>query len=455
MQVNKMKQLPIAFEKRMKELLGDEFEEYKKALAEPAVRALRVNTDKISLEDFERINEFSSEKIAYADTGYYFSHDRIGNHPFHHAGIIYVQEPGAMAPAECIDIDPDWTVLDMCAAPGGKSTQLKNKLGEKGILVSNEIVPSRCKILTGNIERLGLQRVVTTCLDTVKLARLYPHSFDLIMVDAPCSGEGMFRKEEIAFDEWSEANVKMCAERQLQILGNAALCLKDGGYIIYATCTFSLEENEKTVDAFLAEHPEFEKVPVKQAVIDSTSEGIAFEGCQTENIHYARRFYPHKSKGEGQFMAVLHHKGESCSFAAPQRKAEKIDPAVFDFLDSTLTHYSKENVLMYNGNPVYFTPDFEVKKGSAFSCGVTIGEIRKNYILPHHQFFMAMGKDFNRKIDLTPDSEEIKKYLHGEEFAVDCENGWAVVTVCGCSVGGVKIVSGRAKNHYPKGLRVK
>ncbi|MBR2893963.1 MAG: RsmB/NOP family class I SAM-dependent RNA methyltransferase, partial [Clostridia bacterium] len=211
-----MKQLPIAFEKRMKELLGDEFEEYKKALGEPAVRAFRVNTDKISLEDFERINEFSSEKIAYADTGYYFSHDRIGNHPFHHAGIIYVQEPGAMAPAECIYIDPDWTVLDMCAAPGGKSTQLKNKLGEKGILVSNEIVPSRCKILTGNIERLGLQRVVTTCLDTVKLARLYPHSFDLIMVDAPCSGEGMFRKEEIAIDEWSEANVKMCAERQLQ-----------------------------------------------------------------------------------------------------------------------------------------------------------------------------------------------------------------------------------------------
>ncbi len=450
-----MKQLPEAFEKRMKELLGGEFEEYKKALLEPPVRAFRVNTDKISLENFAKINEFSSEKIPYADTGYYFSYDKIGNHPFHHAGMIYVQEPGAMAPAECIDIDPDWVILDMCAAPGGKSTQLKNKLGENGILVSNEIIPSRCKILTGNIERLGLQRVVTTCLDTNKLAKLYPCTFDLIMVDAPCSGEGMFRKEEIAIDEWSEANVKMCAERQAEILENATDCLKDGGYIIYATCTFSLEENEKTVDAFLQSHSEFELVKPKQAVIDATSEGIAFEDCKTENISYTRRFYPHKSKGEGQFMAMLHHKGESYNYAPAPKKPEKIDKTVFDFLDSTLTHYNKENVIMNGGTPVYFTPDFEVKKGSAFSCGVTIGEIRKNYILPHHQFFMAMGKSFKRKIELLPDSDELKKYLHGEEFATSCENGWAVVTVCDCSIGGVKVVGSRAKNHYPKGLRVK
>lgn len=450
-----MKQLPKAYEERMKTLLGEEFDSYIASLNDTPVRAFRVNTDKISTDDFEKINPFSAQKIPYSDTGYYFSHDKIGNHPFHHAGMIYVQEPGAMAPAECIDIDPNWVILDMCAAPGGKSTQLKNKLGEKGILVSNEIIPSRCKILTGNIERLGLERVVTTCLDTKRLASLYPHTFDMIMVDAPCSGEGMFRKEDIAIDEWSEDNVRKCAERQAEILENATVCLKDGGYIVYATCTFSPEENEKTVDAFLQSHSDFELVKPKQEVIDATSDGIAFDGCQTENISYARRFYPHKSKGEGQFMAVLHHKGESYSYTVPQRKTDKIDKTVFDFLDSTLTDYNKENVIMYNGNPVYFTPDFEVKKGTAFSCGVTIGEIRKNYILPHHQFFMAMGKDFKRKIDLAPDSDEIKKYLHGEEFTTDCENGWAAVTVCGCSVGGVKVVSGRAKNHYPKGLRLK
>lgn len=450
-----MKQLPEAYISRMKKLLGQEFDSYMKALDEAPVRAFRVNTDKISLEDFQKINIFSEEKIPYSDTGYYLSYDKIGNHPFHHAGMIYVQEPGAMAPAECIDIDPDWKILDMCAAPGGKSTQLKNKLGENGILVSNEIIPSRCRILTGNIERLGLQRVITTCLDTGRFSEFYPHTFDMIMVDAPCSGEGMFRKEDIAIDEWSEENVSKCAVRQAEILENAAVCLKDGGYIVYATCTFSLEENEMTIDSFLQNHSEFELVPVKQAVIDATSDGIAFDGCQSENIRYARRFYPHKSKGEGQFMAVLHHTGTATADTFRQNKPSKIPSVVTDFLSDVLTDYDKDNVIMKDETPVCFTPDFEIKKGTAFSSGVTIGEIRKNYILPHHQFFMAMGKSFKRKIELSPDSDEINRYLHGEEFETDCENGWAVVTVCGCSVGGVKVVSGRAKNHYPKGLRLK
>lgn len=451
-----MKELPLKYRERMKVLLGDDFQSYEKALSEPPVRGFRVNTDKISLEEFQKLNIFSEEKIPYVENGFYLQYDKIGNHPFHHAGMIYVQEPGAMAPAECVDIEPDWKILDMCAAPGGKSTQLRNKLGENGVLVSNEIIPSRCKILTGNIERLGLRNTVTTCMDTGKLAKTFPDTFDLIMVDAPCSGEGMFRKEEIAIDEWSEENVKMCAKRQSEILENASICLKDGGYIIYATCTFSLEENEMTVDSFLQSHPEFELVKVKDAVIESTVDGIFFEGCKTENISFARRFYPHKSKGEGQFMAVLHNKNESYgSFLKKDAKKEKIDSCVTDFLSDVLTTYEKDNVLMYNGNPVYFTPDFEIKKGTAFSCGVTIGEIKKNYILPHHQFFMAMGKDFKRKIELSSDSDELKKFLHGEEFQTDCENGWAVVTVNGCSVGGVKVVSGRAKNHYPKGLRTK
>ena len=451
-----MKELPIAYKNRMTELLGEEFADYEKALTETPVKGFRVNTDKISLQDFEKINIFGSEKISYVDNGFYLDYEKAGNHPYHHAGMIYIQEPGAMAPAECVEIEPDWKILDMCAAPGGKSSQLKNKLGEKGVLVSNEIVSSRCKILTGNFERLGLKNAMTTCMDTGKLARLYPNTFDLIMVDAPCSGEGMFRKEEIAIDEWSEENVKMCAKRQAEILDNAAICLKDGGYIVYATCTFSLEENEMTVDAFLKRHEDFELVRVKKEVEDATADGIKFDGCETENISFTRRFYPHKAKGEGQFMAVLHNKYESASsYPAVKVGQEKIDKTVYDFLDSVLTEYDKDYVLMYNGNPVYFTPDFPVKKGTAFACGVTIGEIRKNYIQPHHQFFMAMGDKFKRKIELDPDSDEMKKYLHGEEIDVECDNGWAVVTTKGCSVGGVKVVSGRAKNHYPKGLRLK
>lgn len=449
-----MKQLPNEYTERMKTLLGEEYADYEKAMNDAPVKAFRVNTDKISLENFEKLNIFGKEKIPYVENGFYLDYDKVGNHPYHHAGMIYVQEPGAMAPAECIDIGPEWTVLDMCAAPGGKSTQLKNKLGKNGVLVSNEIIPSRCKILTGNIERLGLLNTVTTCMDSARLANTFPETFDLIMVDAPCSGEGMFRKEEIAISEWSPENVEKCALRQTEILENAVKCLKGGGYIIYATCTFSLDENEKVIDAFLKNHPEFELVPVKEEVKNYTADGIFFTGCATENIHYARRFYPHKAKGEGQFMAVLHNTNEPSSyFANSQKNNSKTDNTVFQFLDDVLIGYEKENVRLYNGNPVYFTPDFEVKGGVAFSCGVTIGEVRKNYLQPHHQFFMSMAKNFKRKIELSADSEQVEKYLHGEEIECDIENGWAVVLVDGCALGGAKIVNGVAKNHYPKGLR--
>lgn len=451
-----MKQLPVEFEKRMRKLLGEEFEDYKNSLNEKPVRAFRVNTDKISLDNFEKLNTFSNEKIPYVHNGYYFDYDGIGNHPYHHAGMIYVQEPAAMAPAECIEIGKDWKILDLCAAPGGKSSQIKNKLSENGVLVSNEIVPSRCKILTGNIERMGFKNTVTSCLSPQRIAREFPQTFNMIMVDAPCSGEGMFRKEEVAIDEWSPENVKMCAERQAEILDCAVKMLKPGGYIVYATCTFSLEENEMMIDSFLQKYPEFELIPVSAKVRENTVDGIRFDGCKCENIHYARRCYPHKTRGEGQFMAVLHNIGYSDTenFTVRIGKAD-VDKTVVDFLDDTLVSYHRDNVQIYNGNPVYFTPDFSVRKGVAFSCGVTIGEIRKNYIQPHHQFFMAMGKDFKRKIQLTAHSEEMKKYLHGEEFLTDCKNGWAVVLVDGCAVGGVKVSNGRAKNHYPKGLRTK
>lgn len=448
-----MKQLPQEFLNRMETLLGEEFDDFLKSYDLPPVKAFRVNTAKISVADFEKLNIFGNEKIPYTENGFYLLYDKVGNHPYHHAGMMYVQEPAAMAPAECLDVEKGWCVLDMCAAPGGKTTQLKNKLGEDGVLLSNEIIPSRCKILTGNIERLGLHNTVTTCMDTEKLAKTFPKTFDLIMVDAPCSGEGMFRKDDTAIAEWSVKNVKMCAERQAKILENAAKLLKDGGYIIYATCTFSLEENEMTVDNFLQNHPEFEILPVKDDVKKVTADGILFDGCKNKNITYARRFYPHISKGEGQFMAVLHNKNPKTETVKHPPKQQKVAPIVFEFLEDSLTEYNKENVKMYNGNPVFLTPDFEVKDGVAFCAGITVGEIRKNYILPHHQFFMGMGKYFKRKIQLSADSEEIQKYLHGEEIVTDLQNGWAVVMVDGCPLGGAKIANGKAKNHYPKGLR--
>ena len=449
-----MKTLPKAFTERMRSLLKNEYPLYEKAVNEKPVRAFRVNTNKISLKDFERINPFGDEKIPYVLGGYYTDFDKIGNHPFHHAGLIYVQEPAAMMPVECIDIDPEWTVLDMCAAPGGKSTQIKNKLSENSVLVSNEIIPSRCKILSGNIERLGLKNCIVTCLDTKRLCSLYPKTFDLVMVDAPCSGEGMFRKDDIAIDEWSEENSKNCSNRQLEILENAALCVKDGGYIVYATCTFSLCENEMVIDSFLKNHSEFELVPATKRVVETTSDGVFFDGCETKNISLTRRFYPHKAKGEGQFAAVLHNKNAGYKNPKKRSAKPKIDKMVFDFLDDTLTFYDKDYVNILGDKVIYFTPDFEVK-GSPFLCGITIGEIKKNYILPHHQFFMSMGENFRRKIDLDLESNDLKNYLHGEEINASVENGWAVVTVCGKALGGAKVSNSKAKNHYPKGLRMK
>ena len=243
-------------------------------------------------------------------------------------------------------------------------------------------------------------------------------------------------------------------ERGVKHIKELVKCLKDGGYIIYATCTFSLEENEMTVDNFLKSHPDFEIVEVKDTVKQNTVDGIAFDGCECENIKFARRFYPHKNKGEGQFMALLHNKNTTSSTYQKPTKKPLNNPTVITFLNDVLTDYKSENVIEMNGTPVYFTPDFEIKNTTVFSCGITIGEIKKNFLKPHHQFFMGMGDKFKRKIELSPDSEQIKKYLHGEEIETDCPDGWAVVTVDGSAVGGAKVVSGTAKNHYPKGLRI-
>ncbi len=446
--------LPQEFLLRMKDLLGEDYETFLKSYDETPVRSFRINTNKINETEFLKINPFGGEKIPFADNAYYFDFDKIGNHPYHHAGMIYIQEPAAMSAVASVDIRSDWKILDLCAAPGGKSSQAADKLTD-GMIVSNEIVPSRCKILTGNMERLGFKNAVTTCTDAKRLSSLFGEEFDLVIVDAPCSGEGMFRKDETAINEWSPANVRLCAERQTEILGYINSLVKENGYLLYSTCTFSLEENEMCVDAFLSAHPEFELVPVKDQVKNHTADGISFDGCKTENIAECRRFYPHISNGEGQFVALMKKtvgngvsvKRDSALEEIPKNEQQ----IVFDFLDSTLTDYNKKCVKKYKENIVYFEPDFIVPKGVAFSCGVTIGTVQKKYVQPHHQFFMAMSDVFRRKINLSPD--EAESYLKGNTLPCECDNGWAVVTVDGCSLGGAKAVNGTAKNHYPKGLR--
>ncbi|MBP3441329.1 MAG: RNA methyltransferase [Clostridia bacterium] len=446
--------LPAEFTSRMKNLLGDDYDKFIASFDESPVRSFRVNTKKISEKDFITINPFGGEKISYAEGAYYFDYDGIGNHPYHHAGMIYIQDPAAMSAVASVDIEPDWKILDLCAAPGGKSTQAASKL-ENGLLVSNEIIPSRCKILTGNIERMGIRNAITTCSDVKRLSNLFGEEFDLVIVDAPCSGEGMFRKDETAINEWSTANVNLCADRQDEILSYAKDFVCEGGYLLYSTCTYSPEENEMCIDRFLAENKNFELVEVNENVKKATADGVFFDGCKTENISFCRRFYPHVSKGEGQFVALLKKTNANYINIKRENALEKLSKAeekiVFDFLDSTLVSYDKKCVRKYKDSIVYFESDFVVPKGIAFSCGVTIGTVQKNYILPHHQFFMAMGKEFRRQIELTHD--EAESYLKGNTIPCQCENGWASVLINGCTLGGVKVVNGTAKNHYPKGLR--
>ncbi|MBP9988246.1 MAG: methyltransferase domain-containing protein [Ruminococcus sp.] len=446
--------IPFEFEERMKKILGEDFDKYEKAIAQKPVRAFRINRNKISEEDFLNINPFGGEKIPFADASYYFDYDGIGNHPYHHAGMIYIQEPAAMSVVAGIDIKHDWNILDLCAAPGGKTTQAAVQ-NPDGIVVSNEIISSRCKILTGNIERLGFKNVVTTCTDAKNISELFSEEFDLVIVDAPCSGEGMFRKDDTAVTEWSEANVAHCAARQKEILDYINSVVKSNGYLLYSTCTFSIEENEKIIDDFLQNHPEFELVQVNDKIKDVTVDGIKFDGCRTENINFCRRFYPHISKGEGQFVALLYKKCGSGIMIKRNSALEEIPKAeqkiIFDFLDDTLEKYEKKFVKKHKENIVYFDKDFIVPKGIAFSCRVTIGTIQKSYVKPHHQFFSAMGNEFKRKINLT--LSEAEKYIKGNTVECDCENGWAAVLIDGCTIGGAKVVNGIAKNHYPKGLR--
>ncbi len=446
--------LPNEFSNRMKNLLGDEYDAFLRELSNPAVKAYRVNGCKISREEFEKITPFGSERVPYTSGGYYLTMEKAGNHPYHHAGLVYIQEPAAMMPMECIDIEPSWAILDMCAAPGGKSTKAAEALKETGVIVSNEISNSRCKVLQGNIERMGIKNAVVTCLDSKRIAEYFPKCFDMIIVDAPCSGEGMFRKEQAAIDDWSVENVKSCALRQQEILNNAALCLKDGGIIVYSTCTYAVEENEMTVDAFLQSHPEFSLEMPNQRVMEYTCDGVRFDGCKTENIHLCRRLYPHKNRGEGQFAAVIRNTLQGVNVPCKAKKQpQKLPQQLKEFLDDTLNGYNAESFYITGDKVTYFTPDFDFDKSRVYNYGVTVGSIKNNYFAPHHQFFAA-DFDFKRKIEFNGDEQALLSYLRGETFDTPLNNGWAQVTVAGGGIGGVKVTGGTAKNHYPKGLRL-
>ena len=466
--------LPLEFENRMRRLLGSEYDAFYGALCnEAAVKGLRVNAAKVDADVFARHAPFDLEAIPYVRGGFIVSDDaQAGKHPYHHAGAYYMQDPGAMATVAALPDEilskPSLKVLDLCAAPGGKTTQLAAALAKNGgMVLANEYNAARSRILAGNVERMGLDNVCVTNLDSKYLAEWYAGYFDLVVVDAPCSGEGMFRKNDQAVSEWSPANVTMCAERQKEILENAVRCVVPGGYLLYSTCTYSTEENEEIVAWLLSRYPSFRICACHSDVTERTADGIDVSGGQYPSLAFCRRFYPHLSQGEGQFMALLRLDGdvlrEGGAIKENKAKPSKSDcETTTAFLKETLG-VSIDGLGVCGGNltlfPVRERLQFRLPPAGLISAGVTLGEARKGRIVPHHHFFMAYGSRFVSRLVLEPDNVRVARYLAGEEIDSDASNGYTAVMLRlgegAVALGGGKTTGGRLKNYYPKGLRVR
>lgn len=427
----------------MEALLGDDFPEFLKFYQSDSVfRGLRVNTLKCSADKLLGLLPFKPEKTPFCAQGYYLPKGAvsIGNNPLHHAGAFYVQEPSATSAVTMLAPKKGEMVLDLCAAPGGKSTQIASALEGEGVLVCNEIVRNRAMILLSNIERMGVKNAVVTNARPDLLCGRTRGFFDKVLVDAPCSGEGMFKKND-AKREWSVEHVKSCAERQLQILGSAKNALREGGELVYSTCTFSPEENEGVITRFLSENPDFE-------LVDS---GVSFGRPAME---LGRRILP-MDGGEGHFAVKLRRNSPNTS--VPTAKDDfSTDKSVFEFYDDIFKDRPfGENLTVKKDKIFALTEPIPDLSGiSVLRRGVLLGEIKRGRIEPcHTAFTAAKPSECRRAVDFDVNSEEIRKFLHGEELSVNAEKGFCAVCVNGITAGFGKCSGSSLKNKYPKGLR--
>ncbi len=431
--------LPAAFLARMRAELGEEeFRAFLQSYEKPLPRGIRVNTLKIDREKFSEISPFALRPVPWEENGFYVAEEKAGRHPYHFAGLYYSQEPSAMSAAPQLGAGPGERVLDLCAAPGGKSTQLAQAMRGEGILVCNEIDPARARILAQNIERLGVKNAVVLNASPERLAPMFPAFFDKILVDAPCSGEGMFRKNaQEALSNWSEANVALCAERQHRILQCAAGMLRAGGRLVYSTCTFAPAEDEGQIYRFLSEHPEF--APVAQ-----------------------RKLYPHEIEGEGHFYAVLEKRSGGAAEEGNARRAFRPQAPVPSAARAVFEKFCAENLrCMPSGEPycagdvLYLLPAgcFALRDLPVLRAGVRAGEFRKGRFEPSHALAMSLRAEaFARTVSLDVSAAE--KYLRGETFSARVADGWCGVLTEGFPLGWGKATGGTVKNHYPKGLRL-
>ena len=427
--------LPIEFLERMKIQLGEEYPAFLESLERPRAVALRFNPLKGDKPDLP----FVQQIVPWEPMGYYYDPEaRPGLHPLHEAGVYYLQEASAMAPVSLLDPQPGERVCDLCAAPGGKTTQIAGRMVSEGFLLCNEINPKRAKILSRNMERMGVSNALVTNEHPKTLADRYAGFFDRVLVDAPCSGEGMFRKEEAAVTDWSEETVLMCANRQKEILQSAAKLLKPGGRLVYSTCTFAPEENEQVIAEFLQTHPEFTPLQVDAPWF-----------AAGENGTY--RMWPHKLLGEGHFAAVLQKTaGEEGEPAMEQ--AQKLPRQWMDFAKELQIELPAGKAVLF-GTSLYWAPeDMPSLRGvKVMRPGLELGEVKKDRFEPAHALALWLKKAANTE-DFPAQSNQIKAYMHGETVPSK-QKGWCLVTADGYSIGWGKGDGNVLKNHYPKGLR--
>lgn len=448
--------LPNEFLTRMKSMLGGEYEAFLKSYEEERSFGLRVNTLKGGNEKlFEAFGQRLAE-IPWTEDGFFYDESlKPGKNPLHEAGAYYIQEPSAMLPAELLAAQPGECVLDLCAAPGGKTTKIAADMKGEGLLVANEIHPKRAAILSSNVERMGIKNAVVTNESSDVLRGRFPSFFDKILIDAPCSGEGMFRKDEEARAQWSEENVAKCALRQREILENGAAMLKDGGKIVYSTCTFAPEENEKLIIDFLNAHPEFRLE--RPDTDESISCGNPDFADGDERAELTFRVWPHIAQGEGHFAAVLRKSGEKTAEyreSVREKCPEEYKKLFYGFADAFLTHRPLGEISALGENLYIMPPCLPSLKGiKVLRFGLHLGVVKKNRFEPSHSLAMALkAQESVNTLELKAADKEIYAYFRGE--TVPCEyNGWVLVTADGYSAGWGKASGGVLKNHYPKGLR--
>lgn len=426
-----MIELPIEFINRVKCDLKGEAQEFLNSYDRQPYKAIRVNTLKIAVEDFKKISPFALSPVEWEPNGFYVNEEKAGKTVLHQAGLYYVQEPSAMSAAPLLNVKCGERVLDLCSAPGGKGTQLAQALKGQGLIVLNEIDYSRAKILARNVERLGIKNAIVTCATPEKIAKAFGGYFDKVLVDAPCSGEGMFLKEPNAVAEWSESNVGLCAERQQRILECAQKALKQGGKLVYSTCTFAPVEDELQVENFLNSHPDF-------------------------TLLEQHKLLPHKVKGEGHFVALMQKNGgeEEC-------KVKLLRPQVPEKRVATYREFEKKflkicfNNLHIVGDELYSLPDEfpQVNGLQILRAGVPLGEFKGDRFEPAHSLAMCLNANEANVIEV--DEQTAINYLKGLTFDCDdSESGWCLVTQQSFPLGWCKAVNGIAKNHLPKGIRI-